>query len=149
MPMVRLRPCRSPVTRSGTAISQVVTVASSGGRQRCTAAEPKKFPESRTAPAITKTAIQRPPRESSSLGTRPAISLDWKIPTVTRTQPTKSSSSLSESRSGTFNCRTVPVRRQTKSITPTVSGVRKNRTTEAIAVFSSISSKAKPPSMKV
>ncbi|QWA21728.1 hypothetical protein KJK32_11515 [Streptomyces sp. JCM17656] len=46
-PMARPSPCRSPVTRSGMAMSHVVTVASSGGRQRCTTAVPKKFPEIR------------------------------------------------------------------------------------------------------
>jgi hypothetical protein len=50
IPSVRLSPCRSPVTRSGTATSQLVTTASSGGRQRCVAAVPKKLPETRTAP---------------------------------------------------------------------------------------------------
>ena len=65
------------------------------------------------------------------------------------TQPTNSRSSLREFRSGTRNCRTVPPRRQTQSIAPTVSGVRKSRTTEAVIAFSSSSMKSKPPSMKV
>lgn len=113
IPIVRLRPCRSPVTRSGIAISQVVTVASSGGRPRCTAALPKKFPESLTAPAIAKNAIHSPARVSTSFGRTPNASPSRKSSTVVKTEPMKSSSSLSELTSGSRNCRTVPPRRQT------------------------------------
>jgi hypothetical protein len=42
--------------------------------------------------------------------------------------------------------RTVPVRRHAQSMTPTVTGVRKHSTTEAVTAWPSASSKAKPPS---
>ncbi|WP_159030602.1 MULTISPECIES: hypothetical protein [Streptomyces] len=65
------------------------------------------------------------------------------------TQPTNSTSRARDLSSGVRNCRTVPPRRQTHSITPTVNGVRKSRTTEAVIAFSSSSVKSKPPSRKV
>ncbi|WP_406728130.1 hypothetical protein WJ438_30830 [Streptomyces sp. GD-15H] len=150
MPMVRLSPCRSPVTRSGMAISQLVTVASRAGSERCTAAVPKKLPETRTAPQTTKTTIHSSTRAVARDSSTPADESDVCVSrTSAITQPMNSRSSLRQLSSGARNCRTVPVRRQTRSITPAVSGVMISRTAEAIMVFSSSSAKSKPPWMKV
>ncbi|CAM5249419.1 hypothetical protein SALBM217S_01534 [Streptomyces griseoloalbus] len=65
------------------------------------------------------------------------------------TEPMNSRSSARELRSGVLNCRSVPVRRQTRSMTPTVTGVRNSSTAEAVRAFSSSSVTSKPPSSTV
>ncbi|CAM5503742.1 hypothetical protein STENM223S_02427 [Streptomyces tendae] len=150
MPRVRLSPCRSPVTRSGRAISQLVTVASSAGRQRWTAAVPKKLPETRTAPQATKPSIQSIVMPPTMITRRlPVVLIVVTSTTVPATQPTNSSSSSRAFISGTRSWRTVPVRRQTKSIAPTTSGVMNSRTTEAVSAFSISWAASKPPSKRV
>lgn len=137
-----------PVARSGRAISHVVTVASNGGRQRCTAAVPKKLPDTFTAPEPTN-PVSQIATSPSTRANPPTPAASHHISTVRTMDPTKASSSLNELPSGTRSCRTVPVRRQTKSITPTVNGVMNSSTADAVSMFCSISVKANPPWTKV
>ncbi|RRQ89174.1 hypothetical protein CQW44_00670 [Streptomyces griseofuscus] len=150
IPRVSPRPCRSPVNRSGRAISQVVTMASSGGRPRCTAAVPKKFPVTRRAPAPTNQtshSVSRPAgRISSPMSVR---LLFWSRNRVRAAAATKVSSSPRARSSDGRRVRRLPPRRQIHSITPTVSGAITSRTPQATSRFSSISVTAKPPSTKV
>jgi hypothetical protein len=149
IPIVKLSPCRSPVTRSGMAISQVVTVASSGGRPRCTAAEPKKFPDSCTAPYISMPVIHIAGRPSTTVQMGPNAIDACHRNTVPTTMPMKSSSSLSVLNRDPRSSRIRPVRRQTRSITPTVRGVMNSRTRAATTMFSRTSLKSNLPSTNV
>ncbi|WP_159391835.1 hypothetical protein [Streptomyces viridochromogenes] len=132
-------------------MSQVVTVASSSGRQRCTTAVPKKLPEIRQAPAITKKASQSPTRLTSRPPRVPKASPSRKIGTVPSAEPMNSSSNFSDLTSGPPQLR----HRAGAGTPPEVEhhADRERRAEQqdgkAVAASFIISSKAKPPSTKV